>query len=79
MSTYKMENNTSKAGSRRGRDRMVVRFTTIYAIIAYHHLSCDFESRSWGDVLDTTLWDKVLSVTCDRSVVFSGYSDFLHQ
>jgi len=23
---------------RRGRDRMVVRFTTIYAISAYHHL-----------------------------------------
>jgi len=31
--------------------------------------------RSWRGVLDTTLCDKV----CDRSVVFSGYSGFLHQ
>ena len=30
-------------------------------------------------VLDATLCDKVLSVTCGRSVVFSGYSGFLHQ
>jgi hypothetical protein len=26
---------------------------------AYHHLSCEFESRSWRGVLDTTLCDKV--------------------
>ena len=31
--------------SRRGRDRMVVGFTTTYAISAYHHW-CEFESRS---------------------------------
>jgi hypothetical protein len=31
---------------RRGRDRMVVGFTTTYAISAYHHWSCEFESRS---------------------------------
>ena len=31
-------------GPRRGRDRMVVGFTT-YAISAYHHYSCEFESR----------------------------------
>jgi hypothetical protein len=30
-------------------------------------------------VLDTTLCDKSLSVTCGRSVDFSGYSGFLHQ
>jgi hypothetical protein len=30
-------------------------------------------------VLDITLCDQVLSVTCYRSVVFSGYSGFLHQ
>jgi hypothetical protein len=30
---------------RRGRDRMVVGFTTIYAISAYHHWCCEFESR----------------------------------
>ena len=28
-----------------GHDRMVVGFTT-YAISAYHHLYCEFESRS---------------------------------
>jgi len=27
-------------------DRMVVGFTTTYAISAYHHWSCEFESRS---------------------------------
>jgi hypothetical protein len=31
---------------RRGRDRMVVGFITTYAISAYHHSCCDFESRS---------------------------------
>ena len=31
---------------RRGRDRMVVRFTTRYATSAYHHWCCEFESRS---------------------------------
>jgi hypothetical protein len=31
---------------RRGRDRMVVVFTTTYAISAYYHISCEFESRS---------------------------------
>ena len=32
--------------SRRGRDRMVVGFTTTYSISAYHHWCCGFESRS---------------------------------
>jgi hypothetical protein len=31
---------------RRGRDRMVVGFTASYAISAYHHWCCEFESRS---------------------------------
>jgi hypothetical protein len=31
---------------RRGRDRMEVGFTTTYAISAYHHWCCEFESRS---------------------------------
>ena len=31
---------------RRGRDRMVVGFTITYAISAYHHWCCEFESRS---------------------------------
>ena len=30
---------------------MVVRFTTIYAIRAYHYESCEFESRWWWGVL----------------------------
>jgi hypothetical protein len=49
----------------RGRDRMVVGFTTTYVISAYHHWCCEFESR--------------LAVTCDRSVVFSGSSGFIHR
>ena len=31
---------------RRGRDHIVVGFTTTYAISAYHHSCCEFESRS---------------------------------
>jgi hypothetical protein len=29
-----------------GRDRMVVGYTTTYAISAYHHWCCEFESQS---------------------------------
>ena len=60
-----------------GSDHMVVGFTTICAISVYHHLSSEFELCSWRDVLYTTLCNKV-SGTCDRSVVFYGYSGFLH-
>ena len=35
---------------RRGRDRMVVGFTTTYAISAYHHWCCEFASWSGRDV-----------------------------
>jgi len=31
---------------RSGRDHVVVGFTTTYAISAYHHWCCEFESRS---------------------------------
>ena len=48
-------------GDYRGRDRMVVGFTTKVLIS---------KSGSCRGVLDTTL---CLSVTCDRSVVFSRY------
>ena len=41
--------------SRRGRDHMVVWFTTTYATNVYHHWCCEFESHSG----DTTLCDKV--------------------
>ena len=30
----------------RGRDRIIVGFTTTYAISAYHHQSCELEFRS---------------------------------
>jgi hypothetical protein len=36
-----------KTFCRCGRDRMVVGFTTTYAISAYRHWCCEFESR-WG-------------------------------
>ena len=34
------------SNNRRGRDGMEVGFTTTYAICAYHHWCCEFESRS---------------------------------
>jgi hypothetical protein len=43
----------------RGHDRMVVEFTTTYAISADHHWSCEFTPCSWRGVLDTTMCDKV--------------------
>jgi len=38
---------------------MVVGFTTTCAMSAYHDYSCEFESSSWWDVLDTILCDNV--------------------
>jgi hypothetical protein len=35
---------------RRGRDHMVVGFTTTYAISANHHWCCELESRTWRGV-----------------------------
>jgi hypothetical protein len=44
-SLYTRLNNFPVAvGGRRGRDLMVVGFTTTYAISAYHHERCQFES-----------------------------------
>jgi hypothetical protein len=43
----------------RGRDRIVIGFTTTYATIAYHHLSCEFKHRSWRGLLDTRLCDQI--------------------
>jgi hypothetical protein len=43
----------------RCRDCTVVGFTTTYAISAHHHKRCEFEFRSWGGILNTTLCDKV--------------------
>ena len=39
--------------------RIVVGFTTTFAISVYHLLSCEFESRLWRSVFDTTVCDKV--------------------
>jgi hypothetical protein len=41
---------------RHGPDRMVIEFTTTYAISAHHQLNGEFESRSWRGVLDTTYY-----------------------
>ena len=46
-------------GVRRGRDHMVVGFTTTRAISVYHHLSCEFEYCARRGILDTPLCDKV--------------------
>jgi hypothetical protein len=44
---------------RRSSDRLVVGFKTTCAISVYHRYSCEFESRSWWGVIDTTLCEKV--------------------
>jgi len=43
----------------RGRDRMVVGFTTTYVICAYHHWCCGFDFRLRRSMLNTTFCDKV--------------------
>jgi hypothetical protein len=45
--------------SRRGRDCMVVEFTTACLISVYRHLTFEFESFPCKDVPYTTLCDKV--------------------
>jgi hypothetical protein len=45
---YQHQNSRGHESSR-GRDRRVFGFTITYAISAYHHKSCEFESRS-GEV-----------------------------
>ena len=57
--------------SRGGRGRMAVAFTTTCTISPYHHERCEFESRLWRGVFDTTLCDKSLSVTCVGFLRFS--------
>ena len=57
---------------RHGSDRMVVGFTTTYAISAYHHERCVFESRSWRDELDTTLCDEVCQCLVTGRWIFLG-------
>jgi hypothetical protein len=61
-----------------GRDRMVVGFSTTYAIPCLSPLTLRVRIPLRRGVLDTTLYDKLVS-DFRRSVVFSGYSGFLHQ
>ena len=53
MHTLEVSHNTCNIYNQAafcGRDRMVVGLTTIYAIGAYHHWCCEFESRSGRSV-----------------------------
>jgi len=50
--------NSKYSWCRRERDRMVVGFTTTYAISAYYHWYCDFESWSTR-ARCTTYCDKI--------------------
>ena len=59
---------------RRGRDRMVVGFT----ISAYHHKSCEFESRLGEVYLIQHNANKFVSDLLQVDG-FPGYSAFLHQ
>jgi len=52
MDDCKVELRCTFFMSRRGRDSMVIEFTTIYAISAYHSYSCEFEICSWRGVFD---------------------------
>ena len=47
---------------RRGRDRMIVGFTTTYAFSAYQHERCEFESHS-GEVY--LIQHYVIKFVCD--------------
>ena len=72
---YSWFNYSNYTRGRRGRVRMAW-FTTTCAISAYHHWCCEFESLSGWGVQHCVI---SLSVICNRSVVFSGSSGFLHQ
>jgi hypothetical protein len=63
----------------RGRNRLVVGLKTTYAISAYHHYSCEVKFRSWRDVLDTTLCDKVCQWFAADGWYSPRISGFLHQ
>ena len=50
-------NESNRLWDRRGRDRIVIGCRTTYVISVYHHLCCQFKSRSRRGVLDITLCD----------------------
>jgi hypothetical protein len=59
QSIQRLEHSHYCERGRRGRDRMVVGFTTTCAMNSYHNESCEFEHCSWQGVLDKTLCNKV--------------------
>ena len=63
---------------RKGAVVVVIGFTATCAIGVYHHLSCEFQPRSWRVALDTHY---VIKYVSDLQQVggFSGYFGFLHQ
>jgi hypothetical protein len=61
------------------RGRMVVGFTTTCAISVYHHLSCEFEPRSWPYIKRMTMLGcvYVFNATFKNSSVISCQSVLL--
>jgi hypothetical protein len=59
---------------------IMIECITTYAISAYHHYCCEYESRS-DEVYSIPLYVMkfVSDLACGRSVVSVGYSGFLHQ
>jgi len=61
---------------RKDRDCMVIKFTATYEIksVLITAKSCEFESRSWRDIRDTTIY------VCDlHGSFFPELSGFFHQ
>jgi hypothetical protein len=73
MSIFNMKgrNITDECRGCRGRDRMVVGFTTTYTISAYHHWCCEFESQSGLPCL------VVFNTTFNHILVISWWSVLL--
>ena len=57
---------------RRGRDRVIVGYTTTYAISVYHHKRCWVRISLMARCTRYNIMRYCLSVPWDRSVVFSG-------
>jgi hypothetical protein len=68
--------DVNDAGGRCGLDHMVVGFTTTYAISAYHHWCCEFESLSERGVHHYVI--KFVS-ELRQLVVFSGSSGLINK
>jgi Iap family predicted aminopeptidase len=64
---------------RRGSDRMVVGFTTICAISAYHHRGCDFESRTWWRDVNNKIKNKKIRIPRYRKNPKIKYQNYRNQ